>query len=480
MKLLAVPRRRSGRRSLPTDAPRPRSGSGEGHRRSRWRGEGKDRRVPGNQRAATRFAAVFFALSLGASATAQAVTLDCGRLLDIKSGQWREKIAVLVIGGRIVSVEAQAEPATGEHVDLNAYACLPGLIDSHVHLTMETAPEALSLRSTLSDNDADIALQSVGRAERTLLAGFTSVRDLGGADNINISLKKAINSGQVRGPRVYTAGKFVASTGGHGDQTNSFKQKFMDALGEPGPGDGVVNSAEDARKAVRQHYKDGADLIKITATGGVLSLASSGQNAQFTDEELKAIVSTARDYGFKVAAHAHGTEGIKRALRAGVDSIEHGTYMDDEAIALFKSGNAWYVPTISAGKFVAAKALLPDYYPAIVRPKAAAIGPKIQATFARAYKAGVRIAFGTDAGVFPHGDNAQEFGYMVDAGMPALDAIRSATLSAADLLGKNDLGVVEQGYLADIIAVEGNPLKDVSVLNNVKFVMKDGVVYKRP
>lgn len=414
-------------------------------------------------------------------APASALVLDCGRLLDVKKGEWREHVSVTVIGARIIAVEPQPQNRTGERVDLNGYVCLPGLIDSHVHLTGETQNEADSLRSTLSDNPADHAYRSVGFAEKTLLAGFTTVRDLGGADNINIALKHAIAKGWIMGPRVFTAGKAIATTGGHADPTNSLNQEFAAALGDPGPKDGVINSPEEARKAVRQHYKDGADLIKITATGGVLSLAASGQNSQFMDDELKAIVTTAKDYGFRVAAHAHGAEGIKRALRAGVDSIEHGTYMDDEAITLFKQTGAWYVPTISAGRFVAGKAALPDYYPPIVRPKAAAIGPLIQSTFAKAWKAGVKIAFGTDAAVFPHGDNGKEFGYMVEAGMPAIEAIRAATLNAAQLLGKQGvLGAVEPDYTADIIAVEGDPLKDVSVLLSVKFVMKDGTVYKTP
>jgi imidazolonepropionase-like amidohydrolase len=231
---------------------------------------------------------------------------------------------------------------------------------------------------------------------------------------------------------------------------------------------------------VRARYQEGADVIKITATGGVLSQASSGMNSQFDDAELKALIAAARDYGFKVAAHAHGAEGMKRALKAGVDSIEHGTFMDDEVIALFRKTGGWYVPTISAGRYVADKAKEPNYYSPLVRPKAAAIGPQIQGTFARAYKAGVKIAFGTDAGVFPHGENAKEFAYMVEAGMPALEAIRSATLNAATLLGQSSrLGSLEPGFAADIVAVAGDPLKDITLLQKVGFVMKDGVVYKQ-
>lgn len=232
---------------------------------------------------------------------------------------------------------------------------------------------------------------------------------------------------------------------------------------------------------MRARYKEGADLIKITATGGVLSQAASGQNAQFTEEEVRAVTTTAHDYGFRVAAHAHGNEGIKRALRGGVDSIEHGTYMDDEAIALFRKTGAFYVPTISAGRYVAEKSKDADYYSPLVRPKAAAIGPLIQQTFGRAWKAGVKIAFGTDAGVFPHGENAKEFAYMVEAGMPAIDAIRAATINAAELLDQpKRLGRLEPGFVGDLVAVSGDPLADITLLQTPTFVMKDGVAFLRP
>lgn len=412
-------------------------------------------------------------------ASAAPVAIDCGRLLDVKSGKWREQVSVNVDNGVITSITPM-ESAPG-HVDLRAYSCLPGLIDMHVHLTSETQKQADAARDSLSANPADLAFRSVVFAERTLQAGFTTVRDLGASDGLNISLKRAIAAGTIMGPRMFTAGKSIATTGGHADPTNSLSHKFSEAVGTPGPAEGVINSVDGAREAVRARYKEGADLIKVTATGGVLSQAANGQNPQFSEEELRAVITTAKDYGFKVAAHAHGTEGIKRALRAGIDSIEHGTYMDDETIALFKKTGAWYVPTISAGKYVAEKSTIPDYYSPIVRPKAAAIGPLIQTTFGKAYKAGVKIAFGTDAGVFPHGENAKEFAYMVEAGMPALEAIRSATLNAAQLLDQSTkLGSIEPSFIADMIAVSGDPLLDVSVLQQVKFVMKDGKVFKKP
>ncbi|MBN2731774.1 MAG: amidohydrolase family protein, partial [Balneolaceae bacterium] len=258
---------------------------------------------------------------------------------------------------------------------------------------------------------------------------------------------------------------------------NNFNKNIQ---GNPGPKQGVLNGADQARKAVRQRYKNGADLIKITATGGVLSMAKSGTAAQFTDEELAAIIETANDYGFHVAAHAHGTEGMQRAIKAGVKTIEHGTYMDEETMALMKENGTYYVPTIIAGKSVADSAKIPGYYPEIVRPKAIAIGPKIQNTFARAYENGVNIAFGTDAGVFAHGKNAKEFVYMTEVGMPAMEAIQSATIIPARILNIADkAGSLESGKYADIIAVEGNPVDDISTLQEVLFVMKEGKIYKQ-
>ncbi|MDP3857917.1 MAG: amidohydrolase family protein [Stagnimonas sp.] len=416
-------------------------------------------------------------------AFAAPLAIDCGRLLDVKAGALRSGLRVIVEGGKISAVQKQGEAlaAGATRIALPDSTCLPGLIDMHVHLTDETQKQADSFRNALSANPQDLAYRSVALAERTLLAGFTTVRDLGAGDGLNVAMKRAIAAGHIRGPRMFTAGKSIATTGGHADPSNVLSQKFNRALGTPGPMEGVVNGVDEAREAVRARYKEGADLIKITATGGVLSQASNGQNAQFGEDEIRAITSTAKDYGFRVAAHAHGLEGIKRALRGGVDSIEHGTYMDDEAIALFKKHGAWYVPTISAGRFVAEKSKEPDYYSPLVRPKAAAIGPQIQETFGRAWKAGVKIAFGTDAGVFPHGDNAREFAYMVEAGMPPLEAIRSATLNAAQLLDQaGSLGSLEAGYSADLVAVDGDPLADISRLQKTAFVMKDGVIYKQP
>ncbi|MEW6024101.1 MAG: amidohydrolase family protein [Pseudomonadota bacterium] len=413
----------------------------------------------------------------GAHAATQ--TVDCGRLLDVKSGTWRERVSIVIEDGTVKSVGPMASSPAPGRIDLSGKSCLPGLIDMHVHLTGETQPVVDAYRDRLTADPADLAYRSVKYAERTLMAGFTTVRDLGAEQALNVSLKRAIAAGAIPGPRMFTAGKSIATAGGHADPTNNLSHFLSHAIGTPGPAEGVINSPDEGRQAVRERYKEGADLIKITATGGVLSQAASGQNSQYTEDELKAIVSTAKDYGFRVAAHAHGAEGLKRALRAGVDSIEHGTLMDDESVALFKKTGGWYVPTISAGRYVADKAKDPNYYSALVRPKAAAIGPQLQATFARAYKAGVKIAFGTDAGVFPHGENAKEFGYMVEAGMTPIDAIRAATIHAATLLDQpKRLGMLEPGFAGDIVAVEGDPLRDIKLLEQVKFVMKEGVVYK--
>ena len=252
-------------------------------------------------------------------------------------------------------------------------------------------------------------------------------------------------------------------------------------MGDPGPKDGVINGTRDAKKAVRQRYKNGADLIKITATGGVLSIAKNSKNPQFTEDEIRAIVETANDYDMHVAAHAHGAEGMKRAIRAGVRSIEHGTLMDAEVMTLMKQYGTYYVPTISAGMFVAEKAKEDGYYPPIIVPKALEIGPRILKTFSIAHKFGIKIAFGTDSGVSYHGDNAKEFVHMVEGGMLPMDAVKSATMVSAELLGIQDkLGSIETNKIADIIAVEGNPIDDISFLQKVIFVMKEGKVYRSP
>jgi imidazolonepropionase-like amidohydrolase len=304
------------------------------------------------------------------------------------------------------------------------------------------------------------------------------VRNLGDSGNVTVSLRNAINKGVVPGPRIFSSGKTISSSGGHGDPTNSLR---LELSSDPGPAQGVINNSSDSFKAVRYRYKENADLIKITATGGVLSNAKNGQNPQMTSEEISSIVLAARDYGFKVAAHAHGAEGIKRAVIAGVDSIEHGTLMDSEGMKLMREKGTYYVPTLLAGAWVADKAKIDGFFPDLVRPKALEIGPQLKITFAKAYQAGVKIAFGTDTGVSSHGKNAEEFYEMVDAGMPEIQAILSATKEASILLGQNSmLGSITVGKYADIIAVSGNPLENIRILETVDFVMKAGDIYKSP
>ena len=381
--------------------------------------------------------------------------IHAGVLVDVDTGELLEDRSIIIDGDRIVAIEAGF--VSGDEVfDLKNATVMPGWLDMHVHITGENNPNRRV--EAFTRDPADFAFRSTVYAKRTLMAGFTTVRDLGTRSGLAQALRRAINEGWVDGPRLFTAGKALASTGGHGDPSNGVNQRLAS---DPGAIDGVVNGVEDAYKAVRARYKEGSDLIKITATGGVLSQASSGQNPQFTIAEIEAIVAAARDYGFKVAAHAHGTEGMRRAVVGGVDSIEHGTYMSEEVMRLMKKRSTYYVPTIIAGKFVAEKAQIPGYFSELVRPKAIAIGPLIQETFARAYKAGVPIAFGTDTGVSAHGDNWKEFGYMIEAGMPPMAAIQSATVAAADLLGRSaDLGSISVGKYADIIAVPGDPLSD--------------------
>jgi imidazolonepropionase-like amidohydrolase len=418
------------------------------------------------------------AMPFASPGLAATTILHCGKLIDVRAQQILTQMSVVVEDSKILRVEQGFSTPASEAriVDLESQTCMPGLMDMHVHLTNQYSAKSDIERFRL--NPADYAFRSAAYAEKTLLAGFTTVRDLGATANLNVSLRNAVNQGLVKGPRIYAAGKALATTGGHADPSNGMR---ADLMGDPGPDEGVINGVADARKAVRQRYKDGADLIKITATGGVLSVATSGLNPQFTEEEIRVVVETAKDYGYHVAAHAHGAEGIKRAVRAGVRSIEHGTFLDDEGIALMKEHGTYYVPTIMAGEWVAEKAKIDGFFPDLVRPKAAAIGPQIQETFGKAHRAGVKIAFGTDTGVSAHGDNAKEFEYMVKGGMPALETIRAATLTAAELLGTEDkLGTIESGKLADIVAVPQDPTQDITTMQRMSFVMKDGVIYKQP
>lgn len=414
----------------------------------------------------------------GLETTDAATIIHAGRLIDGRSDDAQSQMSIIIDGGKITGVvKGYQQPQEGDTViSLKEQTVMPGLMDMHTHLQSQHSKDSYTERFFMEQ--ADYALRSTVYARATLMAGFTTVRDLGDNGVNSVSLRKAIEQDWVPGPRIFTAGKSLATTGGHADPTNALRGDYRR---DPGPLEGVINGADDARKAVRQRYKDGADLIKLTATGGVLSLAASGQNPQFTEEELKAIVETARDYNMTVAVHAHGTEGIRRAVLAGVDSIEHGTFMTDEVIQLMKEKGTYWVPTNIAGEWVADKAKEPGYFPEVVRPKAAAIGPAIKETFTKAYKAGVKIAFGTDSGVSPHGQNAHEFELMVEGGMPPMKAIQSATLEASRLLKIDQrLGTLEPRKTADIVAVNGNPLEQIKVMREVVFVMKEGVVHKKP
>jgi imidazolonepropionase-like amidohydrolase len=416
-------------------------------------------------------------LATAADAPAQpAVTaLLCGHLIDTAAGKVLGETTIVVEKGRVRDVLAGSQaPAGAASIDLKSQTCMPGLIDSHTHITGQTSRTEYSDRYRW--NVSDYVIRSTVYARRTLLAGFTTIRNLGDSQNESAALRNAINAGVVPGPRIFTAGKAIGSTGGHGDPSNGLRQDLMKDFG---PVDAIINGPDDAVKAVREHYKLGDDVIKIMPSGGVLDEGASGDNSQMTLEEIRAVVNTAHDYGFAVAAHAHGAEAIRRAVVGGVDSIEHGTYMDAEDMKLMVEHGTYYVPTIIAGDFVARQAKIPGYYPATIAGKAAAIGPLIQATAGRAYKAHVKIAFGTDAAVYPHGENAHEFELMVGAGMPTMFVIQAATVNAAALLRQKDLGTVAAGKIADVVAVPGNPIDDISLMKSVSFVMKDGVVYKQ-
>jgi len=419
---------------------------------------------------------LFLILFISLSINAQDYYLHAGKLFNSKEGKMLDNMTIIVSGNKITDIKKGFEIPKNDNsviIDLKESTVMPGFIDLHVHIESEYNPE--KYLNEFTAEESEIAFSSLKYAKRTLMAGFTTVRDLGGS-GVNISLRNAINKGEVIGPRIFTAGKAIGTTGGHADPTNGWKKSIA---GDPGPQDGVINGVDDARKAVRERYKNGADVIKITATGGVMSIAKNGQNPQFTVEEIKAICETANDYDMIVAAHAHGDEGIQRAVIGGVHTIEHGTLLSEESMKLMKQYGTYYVPTITAGKEVAANAKIPGYYDELVVPKALAIGPKIQSTTERAYKAGVNIAFGSDAGVFPHGKNAKEFIYMNEAGIPVIECLQAATIVNAKILSmENEIGQIEKDFIADIVATKSNPEDDISSLENVTFVMKKGVIYK--
>ncbi|MDB5134586.1 MAG: amidohydrolase family protein [Mucilaginibacter sp.] len=409
------------------------------------------------------------------SAFAQKTYIQCGKLIDGNLKTALTEVTIVVEGKLITDIQKgyTTGGSADKVIDLKTKTVMPGLIDCHVHL--ESQGSKTSMMEGFTFTDADIAYHAAVYAKRTLMAGFTTVRDLGGS-GVNISLRKAIKQGLVDGPRVITAGRAISGSGGHMDGSVGFRDDVFNH--KLGPDDGVADGKDEMIKAVRLQFKRGSDLIKIASTGGVLDLSEDGSGAQMSIEEIKAVVETAKDYGMRVACHAHGAEGIRRAILGGVTSIEHGTFMNDEDMELAKKYGTYLVPTIIAGKSVADSAKIPGFFPPVIARKATEVGTQIQNTFARAYKAGVKIAFGTDAGVYAHGKNYMEFQYMVEAGMPPMEAIKAATTSAADLLGMSDkIGSISKGKFADIIAVDGDPLQDIKTMKNITFVMKEGKTY---
>jgi imidazolonepropionase-like amidohydrolase len=409
------------------------------------------------------------------SAFAQKTYIQCGRLIDGISNTAQTQVTIVVEGKFITDIQKgyNSGGAGDKVIDLKNKTVMPGLIDCHVHL--EAQGSKTSMMEGFTFTDADIAYHAAVYAKRTLMAGFTTVRDLGGT-GVNISLRKAVKQGLVDGPRIITAGRAISGSGGHMDASVGFRDDAFNH--KMGPDDGIADGRDELIKAVRLQFKRGSDVIKIASTGGVLDLSEDGSGAQFSIDEIKAVVETAKDYGMRVACHAHGAEGIRRAILGGVTSIEHGTFMNDEDMELAKKYGTYLVPTIIAGKSVADSAKIPGYFPPVIARKATEVGTQIQNTFAKAYKSGVKIAFGTDAGVYAHGKNYIEFQYMVEAGMPPMEAIKAATTSAADLLGmSNKIGSISKGKFADIVAVDGDPLTDIKTMKNMAFVMKEGKIY---
>ncbi len=400
-------------------------------------------------------------------AQAQTTVVRADRMLDVESGRIVSNAVVVIEGGRISRVGG-AVPTGESVIDLGDVTLLPGLMDAHTHLGYDL--ESDWVNQPVKETAADVALRGARNAKRTLMAGFTTVREVGSTGFADIALMHAIEQGLVEGPRMIPAGHALGITGGHCDVTG-----FAPGIVETGPEQGIADGPEGVLRALRYQVKHGARVIKICATAGVLSFEGPVGAQQFSDEEMRAIVEEADRHGLRVAAHAHGTDGIKAAVRAGVASIDHGSMLDDEAIALMRERGTYLVPTSYL-----AGAIDYEQLPPPIRAKAEYVLPRARESLRRAIAAGVNIAFGTDAGVFPHGQNAREFAVLVAQGMTPLQAVRSATLATADLFGVNDRGRIAEGQLADLIAVRGNPLEDVTVLEEVVFVMKGGVVYKRP
>ena len=422
----------------------------------------------------------------GAAAAADIVVIHAGALLAEPGEAPASEQSIVIRDGKIAEIRdgfidaAAAGAGAGEDVkihDLSDMFVLPGLIDGHVHITHENNPRARLQRVEMSA--ADYAIAGARFARTTLMAGFTTVRDVGARERDAIfALRAGVDRGDVIGPRIFASGSTISVTGGHGDGT----QGYRDDIGELLHHTGVCNGVGECRHAVREQVRAGADHIKLTATAGVLSNTAAGLEQQFFKDELEAIMASAHAMNRKVTAHAHGVAGINAALRAGVDAIEHGTYLDNESIRLFRRNGAYLVPTVLAGVTVAEWAKDPEsFLLPPQRAKAAEVGPRMLEMARRAHEGGVKIAFGTDSGVSRHGDNAREFALLVEAGMTPMEAIYAATVAGADNLGKSDvLGTIAPGKYADIIAVDGDPLTDVTELEDVGFVMKGGKVYKTP
>jgi len=416
---------------------------------------------------------LFALLCLGTSGICQAprhIVVHAGHVLDVKSGKLLADQAIVIEDGKIVSVGSSSESqgaADAVRIDLPNATVLPGLIDAHTHLTMNPQFGYESLSISIPRE----ALIGAKNARLTLLAGFTTVRNVGASGFSDVALRDAINAGDVPGPRMMVSGPALGITGGHCDN-NMLPSEYH------ATGDGVADGIAAVQHKVRENIKYGADVIKVCATGGVLSLGDNPQHSQYTLEEMKAIVADAHRLGRKVAAHAHGAEGIRWAAEAGVDSIEHGSYIDDPAIAAMKEHGTYLVPTLYLGDWMFDNAGLTRLPPPLLA-KAQAVIPAARKNIAHAFASGVKVAFGTDAAVYPHGMNAHEFAVMVKLGLTPLQAIQAATVNAADLLGwSGKVGTLEPGAWADIVAVDGDPLKDVTTLERVKFVMKGGEVVR--
>jgi len=407
-------------------------------------------------------------LGVSAAQAQQTIVLRADRMLDVERGRIVRDAVVVIEGDRISSVGPRDVPAGAQQIDLPGMTLLPGLIDMHTHLAYNL--EGVWINAPVKMTAADLAIRGTRNARQTLLAGFTTVRDVGAGYFVDVALMRAVEKGVIDGPRIFPAGHALGITGGHGDVTG-----FAPGILERGPETGIADGPDEVIKAVRYQIKHGAKVIKVVATAGVMSFESSVGAQQYSEEELRAIVEEAQRHGVRVAAHAHGTEGIIAAVNAGVASIEHGSMLSDEAIDLMKRRGTYLVPTTYLGDAIA-----PERLPPGIRKKAEYVIPIARESLRRAIRADVRIAFGTDAAVFPHGDNAKEFAVLVDCGMSPLEAIRAATVNAADLLGVDDRGVIAAGRLADLVAVRGNPLEDIHVLEEVQFVIQGGRVVKRP